>query len=300
MRPSPPLLLALLALITLPTAASAQSGNPYLDAGMRLYGDFEYEAALQQLTKATSLPGNTPAVEVEIAVHRGLIRFELGDQPGAELDFKTALAFDPDAKLPEGVAPKIKAVFEQARAQILAASPPKPTVAATVTAPTSVPPLPPPPPAATTTTRPTPVSVAPPVAPREIAPTAPPATDTSIKAPAEPLALPRQADLTVRTPDDAAAAAVAAPAPSPTIEPRRGGSRILAGVLLGAGAALAGGGAYFGYQSSGSVDEARAAHFQSDGAGSLDRAHSQALTANVLYGAAAAAAIGGFVSLFAD
>ncbi|MGI5863752.1 MAG: hypothetical protein ACOX6T_17080 [Myxococcales bacterium] len=282
-----------------------QSDNPYLEAGMRLYGDFEYEAALEQLKKASSFAGNTPADEVRIAIYRGLIKSELGDEAGAEVDFKTALAFDPRAELPRGVSPKIKERFEQARAQILASMPAAP----------SLPALPPPPlPAAVmaspaaTTAQPAPV---PPAEPSEETPApklakreAEPQADERTGAPAASASVsPPKADLShgLRSPAVDSEAFESVPTPSAAVAaPSTGASRVLASVLLGAGAAFGAGGAYFGYQSSQSVASARAAHFQSDGANQLGRARDQALAANVLYGAATAAIIGGFVALFAD
>ncbi|MFN7133702.1 MAG: hypothetical protein ACK4N5_16615, partial [Myxococcales bacterium] len=130
--------LALAVLLAPMHHALAQANNPYLDAAMRLYADLEYEKALEQLNKAGSFPGNSIAQDVQINLYSGLIKLELGDKTGAESDFKTALALDPEVKLPGKQSPKIAEVFEKARADIVKARPPKPAVAEPVALPPPV------------------------------------------------------------------------------------------------------------------------------------------------------------------
>lgn len=97
-----------------------------------------------------------------------------------------------------------------------------------------------------------------------------------------------------------------APTPLPPAEvraPATGQRRILGlavGLpLLAIGAGLAGGGGYFGSQSSGAVADARAATYQSDAQRLLDQAGGHARNANIMYGVGAAVAVAGAVTLIA-
>lgn len=245
-------LLAALAALLLPALAAAQSQNRYLNAAMKLYGDLEYEAALTSLEKAQKQPGNSMAEDVQIALYKGLIEFELGQTAAAESDFKAALALDETLALPKSCSPKVATLFEKARRDILKARPPKPVVQT----------------------------------PR-------------------PSDLPKREDpppAVVATP----AVAVVAPTPLPPPEVRApvSGQRRLIGLAVGiplmvVGAGLAGGGAYFGTQSSGAVADARAATYQSDAQRLLDDAGGHARNANIMYGVGAAVAVAGVVTLIA-
>jgi uncharacterized protein HemX len=119
--------------------------------------------------------------------------------------------------------------------------------------------------------------------------------------PAQPQPAAQPVDLSVHAvpAPETSTEVVSGSAPARVVEPQSRATRIIGAILIGAGAALGGGGAYFGVQSSNSVQDARAAEFRSDGEDALNRAHSQALTANVMYGVATAAAISGVVTLIA-
>jgi tetratricopeptide (TPR) repeat protein len=146
-----------LAATLVPAAAQAQYQNRYLNAAMKLYGDLEFESALDSLKKAAAQPNNTDAEDVQISLFTGLIQFELGDVNAAESAFKKALAFDENVTLPKGVSPKVSAAFDKARKEILKSKPPKPTQ--TTVTPSPKPDQPPP---NTTTTTATVVPIAPP------------------------------------------------------------------------------------------------------------------------------------------
>ncbi len=260
-------------------SALAQANNPYLDAALRLYADLEYEKALEQFAKAGSFPGNSIAQDVQINLYSGLIKLELGDRPGAESDFKTALALDPEVNLPGKVSPKVAELFEKARADILKARPPKPVVATPAPPPTA--------PAVTTPAAPQPTAA---VKPADL-PAKPADAPTTVAVVTTPAPATQDRMLSASNPVE--------PPPSVIKQEKSGGTPILPFVLMGIGAALGGGGAYFGVASSGSVEAARSAQFQSDRVTRLEDARSQAFTANVMYGAAGAAVVAGLIALIA-
>ncbi len=141
MRTVPSLALLLTALLVqvAPAVSSAQSQNRYLNAAMKLYGDMEYESALDNFKKAEKQPDNTMQEDVQISLYMGLVQVELGDLAGAESAFKKALALDDTTRLPKGVSPKVAAVFEKARKDMAKARPPKPLVQQPDPKPTDVP-----------------------------------------------------------------------------------------------------------------------------------------------------------------
>lgn len=289
---------AVLSLALGTSAVRAQTKNPYLDAGVRLYNGLEYEAALEQLKKAT---GGSPAEDAQIALFRAMVRFELGDNSGAESDFKTALVLDPDAQLPARPSPKMISLFERARTEIAKAPPPKPFAPPSpeVTS-TPSPPAPP-----TTTT-----AALPPVP-------APTAQTSAATTPATPKQSPPQERVIIAKPDPKASGVPRAE-PDPvaralpqTMDPlsiapvvTKPTHRSRLGRMLGGGAvALAGiglgvGGVYFGVQSADSVKSAQRAEWQRDAVSLQNNARDQALKANLMYGAAAAAVLTGAIIAF--
>lgn len=106
--------------LALPATAwgSAERPNAFLDAGITLYKNLEYEQALETLKKAESVPGNTVAEELLTNLYMGLILFELGETTAAQSRFKTALALDDGVVLPPSVSPKTEKAFEEARKEI--------------------------------------------------------------------------------------------------------------------------------------------------------------------------------------
>jgi tetratricopeptide (TPR) repeat protein len=99
-------------------AAAAGGHNPYLSAAITLYGDLEFESALENLKKAEKQASSSMAEDVQINLYMGLILFELGDADGAQARFKRALALDEKVALPKAVSPKTAAAFEKARRDI--------------------------------------------------------------------------------------------------------------------------------------------------------------------------------------
>ena len=248
--------------------AWAQSHNTYLDAGVRLYNDLEYEVALDQLKKAV---GDSPAQDIQIALYRGMVRFELSLLAEAEMDFKVALALDQEAKLPGHVSPKMSALFEKSRAEIARSRPARPTPVLAAPAPTPIPV----------------------VIPK---PTLPEAKVALVKPEPKPIDVPRTEPVAVRSVPTSLEPEAVAPIKIEPPKPTR--SRGLSLGLLGGAADLGGGGAFLGLRSTQSVEDARSQQFQSDAVARRDTARSQALVANLAFGAAAILAVTGVVLLF--
>lgn len=248
-------------LAALPAAAAAE--NPHLAAAIRLYNDFEYEAALAQLDKAAKWSANTAADDVTVAVYTGLVRGELGDENGAATAFKIALALDASVAPPVGVSPKIRAVFHRARGEFLKANPQQPKAA-----------VGPAPPAAASPAAPMELGLS--RAPASVAAAPAPAVSTTVSAPIR-----AAVEVPPTSPTAAAAPAPAVPSPS---------SPNFVGIALAAGGVLAAGtGGYFGLQSGQQFTEARNQFFQSDAVQKLAAARGTANTANILFIAAAVA-----------
>lgn len=87
-------------------------------SAVRLYKDFEYERALQQLTRAKALAQGVEQ-EVEVALYQGIVLAELDEREQSLAAFRTALYLKPDAKLPVKVSPKLERDFEDVRQSVL-------------------------------------------------------------------------------------------------------------------------------------------------------------------------------------
>src|SRR4051812_37695700 len=83
----------------------------YLDAAVRLYNSFEFERALEQLSKARA-QSTGAEMDVTISLYEGIVQLELGRDEAAETSFKTALSLDANAALPTKVSPKVQQLFE--------------------------------------------------------------------------------------------------------------------------------------------------------------------------------------------
>ncbi|AKJ06487.1 hypothetical protein ATI61_105527 [Archangium gephyra] len=87
-------------------------------AAVLAYENFEYEQALEQLTKAQGL-AKGPEQEVPVALYLGIVHAELGDRTQSLAAFRTGLYLQPDARLPVKVSPKLERDFEEVRQAVL-------------------------------------------------------------------------------------------------------------------------------------------------------------------------------------
>jgi tetratricopeptide (TPR) repeat protein len=121
------LLTSTTALAAAPKAARPDQAKKYLEAAVRLYNAFEFERALEQLTKARASSQGAD-LDVTIELYEGMLQLELGRDEQAETAFKTALSLDPAAALPTRVSPKVQQLFDRLKdemAKPVPATPPK-------------------------------------------------------------------------------------------------------------------------------------------------------------------------------
>jgi hypothetical protein len=238
------------------------SFRTYFIAATRLYEKLEYERALEQLARAKELARGEEE-DVRVALYEGIILADLGRREEAQAAMRTALYLQPDAKLPVKVSPKVEADFEELRAVVW-----RELTAAHA-------------------------AQKQPKAPGPAEASAQPGKPAS-DAPVQPA---REPGLTTwRQP----------PPPDPVLQPSaeevgtRGSTPVLPLVLLGAGAVAGGAGGFFGLQAKGHIQDARAATFRDERAARLKDAEGEALLANVLFGAAGAAAVGALITYLAS
>lgn len=273
--------LLLLGSVPRPALAAAPTFERHLSAAVGFYEDLDYERALQHLEYARRR-ARGPAQQGLVALHRGIILAELGRWPAARQAFRLGLRRDPHAALPLKVSPKVEREFEATRARVHKQlrikkplpAPPSPTL---------------------------PVEEPPAVAQGEVPPTPAPVVEPPPSPAAEPPPVLAQAPASDRPEQPRAPVLTPAPPPAspllePTVEAPRGRSVTVPLVLLGAGAAAAGVGSYFGLTSRGQVSSARASLHQDEALAHLDGARGNARLANILFGTAGLAATGALVT----
>src|SRR5437016_5135041 len=98
-------------------AAVSKDVQKYLNAAATMIENLEYEKAQKQLDRAK---GKSQGAEddAQIAFYQGVLYSEWGKTDQALTAFKTGLSMDPDANLPLAVSPKVRKVFEEARANV--------------------------------------------------------------------------------------------------------------------------------------------------------------------------------------
>ncbi|HEY3451356.1 MAG TPA: hypothetical protein VGK67_33670 [Myxococcales bacterium] len=134
MRRAP--LLALLLTLAAPglgraAAPAAKSDfRRYFDSAVQLYRTMDLERSLEQLRLAKQQRHGADE-DVVASMYEGILRFELGDEPGSASAFRAALFLDPAAAMPVQVSPRIALMLERERTRLRQKAP--------VTAPQPVP-----------------------------------------------------------------------------------------------------------------------------------------------------------------
>ena len=101
-----------------PGFAQSASAQRYLDAAALLYQNLENERALDQLKTARAASGGVDD-DVSIALYEGLILSDMGKKEEAVAAFREGLYLKPEAVLPVKVAPKIAELFNVTKADVL-------------------------------------------------------------------------------------------------------------------------------------------------------------------------------------
>lgn len=123
------------AVIAAPLVARAEVDSALVKQGVGAYAAADYARAITLLEQAR---GESLTREEKILTYRTLgMAYVAVGQPGpAKIDFQHLLRVDPSAELDRSVAPKVRAVFEEAKAEAAtsarAMTPALPTVAPTI------------------------------------------------------------------------------------------------------------------------------------------------------------------------
>lgn len=115
-----PIMGLLLILLCQPALASESPTNLYYQKALSLYASLEYEAALNMLENAARWSSSDRAEQVSIVLLEGVLAFEMQKADRGRSAFRKALVIDPTAKLAFSVSPKIIAMLEEVRAEVLA------------------------------------------------------------------------------------------------------------------------------------------------------------------------------------
>lgn len=108
----------MLPLSVIPVAAAAPAAPDDAEALLReaerSYEQLEYEKALKTLIKVQQLPGLTPIQRARAYLYMGVAFTALGRAENAVQAFVEVLKLRPSFRLPPGVSPSIRAMFDQA------------------------------------------------------------------------------------------------------------------------------------------------------------------------------------------
>ena len=98
-------------------AAHADVDSPLVKRGVAAYGDLDYAGAVAALEQART---ESLTREEKLVTYRtlGLAYAAMGNNDAARADFQHLLRIDASASLDRSVAPKVRAVFEEAKAQV--------------------------------------------------------------------------------------------------------------------------------------------------------------------------------------
>ncbi|MDR0965495.1 MAG: hypothetical protein LBM75_03145 [Myxococcales bacterium] len=110
-------------------ALAADSSQGRGDSGRELaqiealVSEAEFEAALRLVKGELARPDNAPERLARLCELEGMLHLYLGDSDAALQAFKRLLEASPDYQMQEDVSPKMLALFEEARGQVLAHAP---------------------------------------------------------------------------------------------------------------------------------------------------------------------------------
>jgi len=108
-------LAAAVVLAAAPAPASAQSGNPDIDRGVKLYADLEYEQAIAVLEPAVAAPGLTVQQKTTGYLHLALSHLALRHTDQARDAFRSLLEADRDFVLPPEASQTARDLFDEVK-----------------------------------------------------------------------------------------------------------------------------------------------------------------------------------------
>jgi tetratricopeptide (TPR) repeat protein len=104
-------------------AASLRADSDTIASAKGLYERFRYEQAYEAFNAVLERPGHSPDEIADIYLHLGLIAAAMDRQQDAVEHFTHLLCVKPDAKLAEGLSPKVAGPFKRAQERAAALSP---------------------------------------------------------------------------------------------------------------------------------------------------------------------------------
>jgi hypothetical protein len=107
----------MVAWVALSATARAEVDSPLVKKGLAAYGELDFQHAIDLLEQARN---ESLTREEKILTYRtlGMARVALGQNDLARTDFAHLLHVDPSYELDRTVAPKVRAIFEEAKAQV--------------------------------------------------------------------------------------------------------------------------------------------------------------------------------------
>jgi hypothetical protein len=111
-------------LLLVPLLVLSASAKDDLAEATRLLKAVQDEQALAVITRALDRGDATPQQTAELCVLLGIARFNLSDLEGSRLAFRRALKANGMVTLPPRAAPKVRALFDEVKAEPVAPEPP--------------------------------------------------------------------------------------------------------------------------------------------------------------------------------
>jgi hypothetical protein len=110
--------LAMLVLVALVAPAGAEIESHRVRAGLTAYRQLEYERALRLFDEAVRTESLTREEKLAVFQASGVCHVALDRPDAARSDFVRLLSIEPGSELDDRVSPRVRAVFEQARAEV--------------------------------------------------------------------------------------------------------------------------------------------------------------------------------------
>lgn len=94
-----------------------------LARAVALYNEAEWDGALRELGSAEQL-ATTEAQKAAVWLHQGIVHANVPDAAAARAAWRRALELEVSAQLPLPVSPRVRALFDETKAQVMASPPP--------------------------------------------------------------------------------------------------------------------------------------------------------------------------------
>src|SRR5690349_8899069 len=96
-------------------SVTAATPNPQLAIAEDHLAQVRYAEAEKALVLARAIPNNPRVTLLRILELQGIVAATLGNAPKAKTFFQAMLSLDPERKLPEGLPPRVRTPFYEAK-----------------------------------------------------------------------------------------------------------------------------------------------------------------------------------------